>query len=517
MKRLADDKDMIEVDGQATAKSRAVDGKPASRRETKDDPRGAFEDEWEDEIEEEEVDNEHEESERGEDAMDVDTIQEADEDEFTASAPKEATESVFIPGVHALGEDEVLEADQSAYEMLHQMSSEWPCLSFDILRDNLGENRHEYPATAYIVSGTQAEKAHRNEVLVMKMSQLHKTQKDDDDSDDDDDEDDDIEDDGILEYRSIPHQGGVNRIRAQPLPAKSQLPPPDQPYHVATWSETGKVHIWNVRQLIEALAEPGYTADSARWNSPVYTIASHGRAEGFAMDWSPPGPSTSLRILTGDIHSKIYLSTATTAGFNTAPQPFASHTSSVEDIQWSPQESTVFASCSADQSVRVWDIRVKSRKNVVSIPKAHDSDVNVISWNKGTTYLLASGGDEGGIKIWDLRNLKKGSSTPASASVASFNWHTGPITSIEWHPSEDSILAASGADDQVTLWDLSVEHDEDAIRASHGDKVKEVPPQLLFLHQGQKDVKELHWHPQIPGCVITTAQDGFNVFKTISV
>ena len=104
--------------------------------------------------------------------------------------------------------------------------------------------------------------------------------------------------------------------------------------------------------------------------------------------------------------------------------------------------------------------------------------------------------------------------------MASFAWHNAPITSIEWHPSEDSIFAASGADDQVTLWDLGVEQDDDETGATMDDTPiggHEVPPQLLFVHQGQRDVKEVHWHPQIPGAVISTALDGFNIFKTISV
>jgi hypothetical protein len=39
-----------------------------------------------------------------------------------------------------------------------------------------------------------------------------------------------------------------------------------------------------------------------------------------------------------------------------------------------------------------------------------------------------------------------------------------------------------------------------------------VPPQLLFLHQGQSDPKEVRFHPQIPGMLGSTAADGFHVW-----
>ncbi|KAF8506580.1 glutamate-rich WD repeat-containing protein [Russula emetica] len=454
---------------------------------------GEFEDAWEDEIDDDDA--------AQSDAMEVDdqvvpAIEESDE--------KPRQPNAFIPGLHTLGKDEILEADESVYVMRHTMNADWPCLSFDVLRDDDGDQRQRFPASAYIVAGTQADAATKNQLTVIKMTQLHKTQKDGaTDSDSDDDDGDNLDEDAILEYRSVPHFGGVN----------------PRPYHVASWAETGKVHIWDVRPLIHALETPGATVDKGRADTPRYTVDTHGSVEGFAMDWAA-SDTGSLRLLTGDIHSKIYLTTSTPTGFTTQKTPFTSHTSSVEDIQWSPSEATVFASCSADQSVRMWDVRSKGRQNVAGIENAHKSDVNVISWNRSTAYLLVSGGDEGGIKVWDLRNVKKrGTSAPDPTPVASFTWHQAPITSVEWHPTEDSVFAASGADDQVTLWDLAVEQDDDETGAMDDtpENGRDVPPQLLFVHQGQKEVKEVHWHPQIPGTILSTARDGFNIFKTISV
>lgn len=106
--------------------------------------------------------------------MDIDEVMPAiEESEEQPPAPE-----AFIPGTHVLGKDEVLEPDDSVYIMRHPMNVTWPCLSFDVLRDSLGDERQRYPATAYVVAGSQAASASSNEISVYKMSSLHRTQKD---------------------------------------------------------------------------------------------------------------------------------------------------------------------------------------------------------------------------------------------------------------------------------------------------------------------------------------------------
>ncbi|XP_052184034.1 protein HEAT STRESS TOLERANT DWD 1-like [Diospyros lotus] len=424
---------------------------------------------------------------------------------------------VWQPGVDKIEEGEELQCDPSAYNSLHAFHIGWPCLSFDVLRDSLGLVRTEFPHTVYCVAGTQAEKASWNSVEIFKISNIlgkrrelipSKSNADGSDMDSDSsdsDEDDEVQDGGssipVLHLRKVAHEGCVNRIRAM-----SQ-----NPHICASWADTGHVQVWDFSSHLNALAES--ETEVSRGSSTVFNQAplvkfgGH-KDEGYAIDWSPLVPG---RLVSGDCKNCIHLWEPTSdTTWNVDANPFVGHTASVEDLQWSPTEPYIFASCSVDWNIAIWDIR--SGKSPAASIKAHNADVNVISWNRLASCMLASGCDDGTFSIRDLRLLKEGDSV-----VAHFEYHKHPITSIEWSPHEASTLAVSSSDNQLTIWDLSLERDEEEeadFKAQTREQVNapaDLPPQLLFVHQGQKDLKELHWHSQIPGMLISTAADGFNI------
>lgn len=121
--------------------------------------------------------------------------------------------SVYLPG-KSLKPGEELVVDKTAYRMLHHAQSGAPCLSFDVILDNAGNKREDYPLSMYLVSGTQAAKTHVNNLLVMKMRNLHGMKNDsDDESDDEELDDEDGTNKPIMSVAPIKHQGCINRVR----------------------------------------------------------------------------------------------------------------------------------------------------------------------------------------------------------------------------------------------------------------------------------------------------------------
>uniref|UniRef100_A0A7S3GL21 Histone-binding protein RBBP4-like N-terminal domain-containing protein n=1 Tax=Palpitomonas bilix TaxID=652834 RepID=A0A7S3GL21_9EUKA len=135
-----------------------------------------------------------------------------DEDEV------EEKKKVWFPG-QDIAEDEELDFENDAYEMLHRLNVDWPCLSFDYLRDTLGVNRVKFPLTFYFVAGTMAERNKDNKVQLVKVSNLCRTRYDDDEFAEVDEEE---EGDPVMESKEVPHNGIVNRIRVSRLVFESQ-------------------------------------------------------------------------------------------------------------------------------------------------------------------------------------------------------------------------------------------------------------------------------------------------------
>ena len=81
------------------------------------------------------------------------------------------------------------------------------------------------------------------------------------------------------------------------------------------------------------------------------------------------------------------------------------------------------------------------------------------------------------------------------------------------------MLAVSSEDGSVSVWDLAVERDaEEELREGVVlAGADQYPPQLMFIHMGQRNTKELHWHPGCNSLLGSTAEDGINVFKAANI
>lgn len=381
---------------------------------------------------------------------------------------EESEREVWKGDPRQLRRDEYLDYENEAYDLFYRSSIDWSCLSLDTFPGP--ELCTGFPYTVYVVAGSQAADGN-NRVYVMKWKELYKTKHDDKESSSDEEEIEEEGDEAVLEFEEFPHEGVVNRIRSY-----------DARSLVATWSDLGSVSIYDVSKPLGKLY-----SGSGKGKGELLKRFNYDN-EGYALCWGYDGV-----LYAGGDALNVY---APSGSSWEQVARYAGHKGSIEDIQRSPVEPTVLASCSCDRSIKIWDTRTAQHDSQITLPNAHSSDINVISWNTQETTQIASGSDDSSFKIWDLRFAQK--------QMACIQWHSDSITSICWNPQDSTELAVASADDRITVWDLAVE--------AEGEVEDGIPPQLLFIHQGQEDIKELTYHPQY-SFIISTACNGFHLFK----
>ncbi|KFD58651.1 hypothetical protein M514_00344 [Trichuris suis] len=308
----------------------------------------------------------------------------------------------------------------------------------------------------------------------------------------------------------INHNGEVNRARFMP----------QQPHMIATKSPNAEVLLFDTAKLSSLKVNSGSMFKSSsiqgtpNSSKAELRLVGH-RNEGYGLSWSP---SIEGRLLSGSDDSIICLWDVNASVMERETlHPttiFGGHTTIVEDVAWHILHESIFGSVGDDRNLLIWDTRSRDSRKSSHVVPAHDAEVNCLSFNPFSEYILATGSADKAISLllvyfslfyflftlqtvalWDLRNLK--------LKLHTFESHTDEVFQIQWSPHNETILASSGTDNRVLIWDLSKIGEEQT-----PEDEADGPPELLFVHGGHTaKVPDFSWNSNALWMICSVADD----------
>uniref|UniRef100_A0A2K5NPS0 Uncharacterized protein n=1 Tax=Cercocebus atys TaxID=9531 RepID=A0A2K5NPS0_CERAT len=178
-----------------------------------------------------------------------------------------------------------------------------------------------------------------------------------------------------------------------------------------------------------------------------------------------------------------FLGTQISVGTYLVLQMTTPSASVVEDVSWHLLHKSLFGSVADDQKLMIWD----TRSNTTSKP-SHSVEADTAE------FLLATGSTKN-VDLWDLRNLK--------LKLHSFESHKDKIFQVQWSTHNESILASSGTNCRLNVWDLS----KTGEKQSPEDE-EDGPLELLFIHGGHTaKIPDFSWNPNEPWVICSVTED----------
>ncbi|XP_021909514.1 protein TRANSPARENT TESTA GLABRA 1 [Carica papaya] len=121
------------------------------------------------------------------------------------------------------------------------------------------------------------------------------------------------------------------------------------------------------------------------------------------------------------------------------------HDKEVYDIAWG--EARVFASVSADGSVRIFDLRDKEHSTIIYESPQPDTPLLRLAWNKqDLRYMATILMDSNKVVILDIRS--------PTMPVAELERHHASVNAIAWAPQSCRHICSAGDDTQALIWEL---------------------------------------------------------------
>ncbi|ORC91930.1 WD repeat-containing protein 68 [Trypanosoma theileri] len=200
----------------------------------------------------------------------------------------------------------------------------------------------------------------------------------------------------------------------------------------------------------------------------------------------------------------------------------------ITSCDWNNDDPKIVGCCSVDTTITIWDI--ESLKNTRLI--AHDKDVYDIAFAKGT-HTFASCGADGSVRIFDLREIEHctvlyespnlspllrvawdkldqtylttfgvdGTEVivmdirmPSVPAVFLKNNRPQPINSVCWAPNSATNLCSAGEDGNAYIWDLN--------------EVSGMTPKCMMNYKSEQPINNVSWSSQHEQWIaITTGEE----------
>ncbi|KAE9587276.1 putative transcription factor WD40-like family [Lupinus albus] len=152
------------------------------------------------------------------------------------------------------------------------------------------------------------------------------------------------------------------------------------------------------------------------------------------------------------------------------------HDKEVYDIAWG--EARVFASVSADGSVRIFDLRDKEHSTIIYESPQPDTPLLRLAWNKqDLRYMATILMDSNKVVILDIRS--------PTMPVAELERHRGSVSAIAWAPHSSRHICSGGDDSQALIWELPT------VAGPNG-----IDP--ISMYSAEAEINQLQWpaaHP----------------------
>lgn len=257
---------------------------------------------------------------------------------------------------------------------------------------------------------------------------------------------------------------------------------PQDPSIVSTINGAGEIDLYNL---------------SGEKKTAIAHLTPH-EDNGYGLSWNPHKKGY---LLTASDDKTVILTDTSQLDATSEVCKFTTHKDIVNDAKWHQFDENLFGSVSDDKYFYLFDIRTPNEP-VSKFYHPESEGINSLSFSPFSQYLVATGNANSNISLLDTRKLSTKSGV-SDGLLHTMMGHSDSITSLEFSPHKDGMLASGSQDRRLILWDLFKIGEEQA-----QEDAEDGCPELFMMHAGHTGaVTDLSWCPYKDWTIGSVADD----------